>query len=1366
MGQGWKRVHLLVFLIFLKHAVGYEGWISQNVQPQNRSVHKLFSPSEVQSSVLEAPVTGSIPVEEVASNMFAGKNPNASRPLFSLSRQYVKGGFSSSYGSVSHTQSAPSVLDSISSLLQLQGSSSPNAQDVFNQSTSGQGSYSQSSPYGSGLQRVSAELASTPVRGGSSIGLSILSKLGLSPLDVSDPLTGDQSSSNMSTSAQSSSGLQLGGTSSLLPAKSSSSTGSSSSSRRFFTSTYQGSSGSQLAGGSSRLVSASGLFTQSPSTESQDTPGSSYAKLAASPLDFSQSTTDQSSYSQYTPSSESGVGTQLAASHHPVPGQGSRYGSSVELQDATSQHAQTFSFGAKLPVSSQYYQATRSGSLSQSRLSQEPSASRTQGLQAVSQGSGTSQSSSWSPSRFSSLSSAGGSLGSTDGSSVQSQHASSQNALASLDAKVPLYSQAAKSSLSLSLSSPSQGSKAPSRLSTSAVSPGQFASKQEGSGRYSGLSMQSQSTSSQHSPGSSAYAKLAASPLGVSQLTSGQSSYSQYTSSSQSRAGTQLAGSSHHAPVQSSTFTDGSFLQLQGTSSQYAPVSLGSKGPVYSQTAPSASSALSQTSLWEPSTSRWSQGFQTSGAVASQSGSPSQGSKSPSKFYTLTSAASPSQFASKQKGSGRYSGLSMQSQSTSSQRSPGSSGYANLAASPLGVSQSTIGQSSYSQYTSGSWSRAGTQLAGSSHHAPMQTGSMFSGGSSLQMQGTSSQYAPSPLDVKVPVYSKAPSGPSLSRSQPSQWQPSSKWSQGFQTSGAVASQSDSPSQGSKAPSGQSTYSKYTSSSQSRSGTQLAGSSPYVPVQSVSTSTDGSSLQLHGTASQYAPALDSKVPVYGQAAPSASSALSQTSQWEPSTSKWSQGFQTSGAVTSQSSSPSQGSKAPSKFSTLTSAASPTQLASKQEGSGRYSGLSSQSQSASTLFSPGSPAYIKRGSSLLDVSRHSASGQRTYSKYTSSSQSRAGTQLAGSSSYVPVQSVSTSTDGSSLQLLGTSSQYAPSPLNAEVLVYSQAAPSGPSLSQSQPSRWQTSSRWSQGFQTSGTVASQSSSKAPSSFSTLPSAAGPGHFASKQEGSGKYSGFSSLSQGTSSQYSPGPSAYAKHGSSLDVSSQSTSDPNSSGLYASSSQSMAGTPLAGSSPVPVQTGSTFTGGSSFQFQGTSNQYAPSVSSQYTRASSGGSSLTGSEASQKWQPSASTWSQGFQASGTAVHQSRSSPQSSQTSSGSSFLPALSPSVDSVAQGSQSSISSPLRISSFFGVGQRPSKLSAPAASGSQIHSQISPGLSASVQHPSDSMTSSLGSSVQGALQGIFSGQSSSTYGQTPSGYSKPSQSSSATGRYFSSVKG
>ncbi|KAF4106331.1 hypothetical protein G5714_012321 [Onychostoma macrolepis] len=93
-------------------------------------------------------------------------------------------------------------------------------------------------------------------------------------------------------------------------------------------------------------------------------------------------------------------------------------------------------------------------------------------------------------------------------------------------------------------------------------------------------------------------------------------------------------------------------------------------------------------------------------------------------------------------------------------------------------------------------------------------------------------------------------------------------------------------------------------------------------------------------------------------------------------------------------------------------------------------------------------------------------------------------------------------------------------------------------------------------------------------------------------------------------------------------------------------------------------------------------------------------------------------------------PQSAQTSSVSSFLPALSPSVDSVAE---SSISSSRRNSLWY----RSWTFSAQAASGSAGSSQISPGLSASVHHPSGSTTSSLGSSVQGALQSTFSGQSS-----------------------------
>uniref|UniRef100_A0A673GDA3 Signaling mucin MSB2-like n=2 Tax=Sinocyclocheilus rhinocerous TaxID=307959 RepID=A0A673GDA3_9TELE len=1127
--MGWKRVHhLVIILIFLKHAVGHEGSFSQNVQLQeNWPVHKRSSPRVIQSSVLEAPVTGSIPVEEVAPNMVLGKSLNASRSRFSLSRQYVKGGFSSSYEPMSRKQSAPSVSDSISSVLQLQGSSSPNTQNEVSQSADRQGSYSWSSlsPLdGSGLQGVSAQLASTPVRGGSSSGLSILSpssssqstpdsllKLSFSPLDVSGLPTGNQSPSNMFTaSSQISSGLQLGTTSSLLSKPSSSSTRSSGSSRRVFTATYQGSSGPQLAGGVSQPVSTSGLLTQPPSAESQNSFGSSYVKLAASPLGFSQATSGQSSSRQYTLSSQSRVGTQLAASHQYVPGQGSSYGLSVQPQGTTSQYAPAFSLGAKLPMSSQYYQATLSGSLSPSKssLGWQPSVTRTQGFQAsstVSQGSGASQSSSWFPSRLSSLSSAGGYISSTDSSSVQSQGTSSQNAPVPLGANVPVYSQAAPSRSSLVLShlsqlhpsasrsqgfqtsgtvslqsgSPSQGSKAPSKFSTltSAAGPGQFVSSQEGSGRYSGLFSQSQRTSSQYSPGLSGSTKLAASPLGVSQSTSGPSSYSQYTSSSQSRAGTQLADSSHYAPVQTgSTSTDGSYLRLQGTSSQYTPLN----AKVYSQVAPSGPLSPNQPSQWQTSSKRL-QSFQTSGTVSLQSGSPSQGSKAPSKFSTRTSAAGPGQFVSTQEGSGRYSGLSSLSQSTSTLYSPRSPVYAKRGSSVLDVS-------------------------------------------------------------------------------------------------------------SQSSSGLSSYRKYTSSSQSRVGTQLAGSSPYVPVQSVSTLTDGSSLRLQGTSTQYVPApLDAKVPVYSQTAPSGSLSQSEPSQLHPSASR-AQSFQTSGTVSLQSGSPSQGSKAPSKFSTLTSAAGPGQFVSSQEGSGRYSGLFSQSQRTSSQYSPGLSGSTKLAASPLGVSQ-STSGPSSYSQYTSSSQSRAGTQLAGSSHHAPMQTGNAFSGGSSLQMQGTSSQYAPSPLDVKVPVYSKA-PSGPSLSRSQPSQWQPSSKWSQGFQTSGTVTSQSSSpsqgsKAPSKFSTRTSAAGPGQFVSTQEGSGRYSGLSSLSQSTSTLYSPRSPVYAKRGSSvLDVSSQSSSGLSSYRKYTSSSQSRVGTQLAGSSPyVPVQSVSTLTDGSSLRLQGTSTQ-------------------------------------------------------------------------------------------------------------------------------------------------------------------------------------
>ncbi|XP_056114035.1 uncharacterized protein zgc:111868 [Rhinichthys klamathensis goyatoka] len=727
MDLGWKRVPmLLILLIFWKHAFGQKGWSSHDVPPHQKwHDHKIASPRGAQSSVFEAPVTGSIPFEEVASNVLAGKSLNPSRSRFSLSRQYVKGGISGSSASMSHTQSAPSSsvsaslvlpqnlhsLYSNTSLLQLQGSFSPSVQDIASQS-----------------------------------------------------------------------GVQLGETSSPLSAQSSSSTGSSASSLSEFTDTSQGSSGPQLAGSSSQLLSTdgvSGLLPQSQSTASQI-----YTKLAASPPSVSQSTSGQSSYSQYTSGSQRRVGTKLVASRQYVPTLESSYGSSFQPQGTTSQYAPTFSLGAKVPVPSQYYPATLSGSsqsISQSSQKWQPSTARTNVFQpsstAVFQGfqtSGVSQSISQYPSRFVSLSSA-----SADGASLQLQGTSSQFDPASLDAKVPVYRQAAPSGFSLSTSQPSQLKPSTLRLSQGFQASGTVASQSNSPFQGS------------KSPSRFSTLKTAASP--------GQSFSNVYTSSSLSRAGAQLAGSSLYVPMQTgSTSTDGSSLHLQGTSSQYAPASLVAKVPPYKPAAPSGSSSLSQLSQWQPSTSRWSQGFQVSGTVASQSGS-----KSPSRFSTLTSPASPGKLFSTQDGSGRYSGLFSQSQSASS------------------------------------------------------------------------QYAPAALDAKVPVYSQAdPSGFSLSTSQ-------------------------------------------------------------------------------------------------------------TSQLKPSTSRWSQGFQASGTVASQSGSLSQGSKSPSRFSTLTSATSPGNFFSTQDGSGRYSSLSSQSQSASSRYNPGSPAYAKRSFSLLDSSRQSTSDQSSSPQFSTGS-----------------------------------------------------------------------------------------------------------------------------------------------------------------------------------------------------------------------------------------------------------------------------------------------------------------------------------------------------------------------------------------------
>ncbi|CAM4711838.1 unnamed protein product [Leuciscus chuanchicus] len=434
------------------------------------------------------------------------------------------------------------------------------------------------------------------------------------------------------------------------------------------------------------------------------------------------------------------------------------------------------------------------------------------------------------------------------------------------------------------------------------------------------------------------------------------------------------------SPGQSFSTQDGSgrysglFSRSQSTSSQHVPASLVSKVPLYKPAAPSGSS-LSQLSQWQPSGSLWSQGFQASGTVASQSSFPSQGSKSPNRFYTLTSAASP-------------------------------------------------GQSFSNVYTSSSLSRAVAQLAGSSRDVPMQTGSTSADGSSLQLQGTSSQYAPAALDAEVPVYSQAaPSGFS-SLSQMSQWQPStSRWSQGFQVSGTVASQGFptsglvhcplhllmAPLSSFKVPPASMPLLFWMQKC------QCTVKLLQVDFPCPRASHLNGSLPPLGGPKVFRP-LVSKVPPYKPAAPSGSSSLSQPSHWQPSTTRWSQGFQASGTVASQSSSPSQGSKSPRRFSTLTSAANPGKSFSTQAGIVRYSGLSSQSQSASIQYNPGSPAYAKRGFSLLD-SRQSTSDQSSAPQFSSGSSSMAALSLPVDSVFQSSQSsISNSWRTSSLSGVG--------------------------------------------------------------------------------------------------------------------------------------------------------------------------------------------------------------------------------------------------------------------------------------------------------------------------------------------------------------
>ncbi|XP_048027084.1 cell wall protein AWA1-like isoform X2 [Megalobrama amblycephala] len=599
--------------------------------------------------------------------------------------------------------------------------------------------------------------------------------------------------------------------------------------------------------------------------------------------------------------------------------------------------------------------------------------------------------------------------------------------------------------------------------------------------------------------------------------TNSQSSPSVSTST-QSRSGTII--SSHSFPVQGGRNTSSLSLKPQGSLGLYAPVSptkyvgvpMSSHPAVYSQ---SASSSGAQSGA---STGFASQGMSStySGSVQPQ-GTASQFAPGSLSSYPSVSLSSPQgaasqsaivqssrkQFTSTFTGSsGTQEGFSMpltlqgsttyrgslQPQGTTSRFAPGSlSSYPSVSlSSPQGAaSQSAIVQSSQKQFTSTFTGSSGTQ-EGFSMPLTLQGSTTYRG--SLQPQGTTSQFAPG-----------SPSSPQGAASQSATVQSSQK--------------------------------QFTSTFTGSSGTQDGFS---MPLTLQGSTTYRGSLQPQGTTSQFAPGSPSSP----QGAASQSATVQSSQKQFTSTFTGSSGTQDGFSM-------------------------PLTL----QGSTTYRG-SLQPQGTTSLFAPGSLSSYPSVSlsSPQGAASQSATAQSSQKQFTSTYTGSSGTQ-SGSSSPFTLQG--STTYGESLQPQSTTSQFAsasPSSYNCHCVSLSSPQSVASQLSQAlqsySVSQSQKSPRVqpSQGIQTPGATASQDSSPSLSSpmqsrFSSLSSAGGSssgdsGQFVSAQGGSTSYGGSSLHSQSLSSKYTPGSHAYAKLGSSpLAVSTQSTSDQRSNGLYSSDS-------------------------------------------------------------------------------------------------------------------------------------------------------------------------------------------------------------------------
>ncbi|XP_067288949.1 serine-rich adhesin for platelets isoform X2 [Pseudorasbora parva] len=491
-------------------------------------------------------------------------------------------------------------------------------------------------------------------------------------------------------------------------------------------------------------------------------------------------------------------------------------------------------------------------------------------------------------------------------------------------------------------------------------------------------------------------------------------------------------------------------------------------------------------------------------------------------------------------------------------------------------------QSSWKQFTSSYGTHSGPSM-------PLTLQGSTANGGSIQPQGTTSQFGHGSPSLSATVQSSRKQftssyGTQSGFSTPLTLQGSTAYGGPLQPHGttsqfALGSPSSYSSASLSSPQGAvslSLWKQFASSYDTKSGSStpltLQGSTAY-----------GGSIQPHGTTSQFHPGSPSS---YSGASSSPQGAASQSATVQSSRNQFTSNYGTQsgfstpltlqgstaygGSLQPQGTTSPFGSGSPSSYSSVSlsspqgavSLSSWKQLTSSfgiqsgfstpltLQGSAAYGG-SLQPQGTTSPFGPGSPSSYS-GVSLS--SPQGAVSQSSWKQLTSSFGTQSGFStpltLQGSTAY-----------GGSFQHQGTTSQFVPgspssypsvslsSPLGAD----SQAFQSSPVAQNQKSQSWPPSD----GIQTSGEVVSQVSQSSPMRIrlSSLSLAGGsisrdPGQFGFAQGANNRSSGISLHSQSTSSKYTPGSHAKAKLGSSpLAVSSQSTSDQRSNGLYSSES-------------------------------------------------------------------------------------------------------------------------------------------------------------------------------------------------------------------------